>query len=71
MDARMMIRFGAQAFAVGGMVKAMRQARAEDDKLKMVDAVVQGLAIATAVAMIVREVKHRRDEQDQILPGNR
>lgn len=58
-----MIRFGGQALAVTGVVKSLRQARAEGDKLKMFDAVVHGLAIATAIALVVREVKKQREGQ--------
>lgn len=65
MDMKNVIRFGGQVFAVGGTVKALRQARAEGDKLKMLDAIVHGLAIATAVALIVREVRQQRAESEE------
>jgi len=58
-------RFGGQAFAVSGTVKALRQARAEGDKLKMLDAVIHGLAIATAIALIIREVRQQRAERGE------
>jgi hypothetical protein len=61
MDLRNVVKFGGQAFAVTGTVKALREARAEGDKLKMLDAVVHGLAIATALALIIRELKQQRD----------
>jgi chorismate synthase len=63
-DLRNVVKFGSQAFAVTGTVKALRQARAEGDKLKMLDAVVNGVAIATAVALIIREVKQQRDAKN-------
>ncbi len=61
MELRTLFRFGGQAMAVTGIVKSLRQARAEDDKLKMIDAIVHGLAIATALALIVREIKQQRE----------
>ena len=63
MDLRNAARFGGQAFAVGTTVKAVRQARAEGDKLKMFDAVIHGLAIATAIALIIRELRQQRAEK--------
>lgn len=65
MDIRTLVRFGGQAMAVTSIVKSLRQARAEGDKLKMIDAVVHGLAIATALALIVREIKQQREGEDK------
>ena len=65
MDIRTLVRFGGQAMAVTSIVKSLRQARAEGDKLKMIDAVVHALAIATALALIVREIKQQREGEDK------
>ena len=59
-----MLRFGGQALAVTGVVKSLRQARADGDKLKMFDAAVHLVAIATALALIVREIKKQREGQN-------
>jgi hypothetical protein len=58
-----MIRFGGQALAITGVVKSLRQARAEGDKLRMFDAAVHGVAIVTALALLVREIKKQREGQ--------
>lgn len=63
MDIRTIFRFGGQALAITGVVKSLRQARDEGDKLRMFDAAVHGLAIATAIALIVREAKKQREGQ--------
>ena len=65
MDMRNVVKFGGQALAVGGTVKSLRQARADGDKLKMLDAIVHGLAIATAIALIIREVRQQRAERGE------
>ncbi len=61
MELKMIVRLGSQAFAVGGLVKSLREARAEGDRLRMLDAVVHGLAIATTVALLVREIRQQRE----------
>lgn len=60
MNIRTVARFGGQALAVGAMWKSLRQARADGDKLRILDAIVHALAIATAIALIVREVRQER-----------
>jgi hypothetical protein len=53
-------KFGMEAFSARGVVSELRQARDDGDKLKMLDAVVHALAIATAVALLIREAKRQR-----------
>jgi hypothetical protein len=53
-------RIVGQAMAVGALVREIRRARAEGDKLRLVDAVVNFLAVATTIAIIVRELRNRR-----------
>jgi hypothetical protein len=60
MNIRTVARFGGQALAVGAMWKSLRQARADGDTLRILDAIVHALAIATAIALIVREVRQER-----------
>jgi hypothetical protein len=55
-----MARIGGQAMAVGALVREIRTARAEGDKLRLLDAVVNFLAVATTIAIIVREFRNRR-----------
>ena len=62
MDTRTVLRAGAHVLAVTGVVRSVREARAEDDKLKMFDGFVHAVAIATALALLLREVK--REQQD-------
>ncbi|HEX6195130.1 MAG TPA: hypothetical protein VFZ37_04435 [Jiangellaceae bacterium] len=64
MDMKNVVRLGGQALAAGGAVKSLRQARTEHDKLKLLDAIVHALAIATAVALIIRELREERAEQE-------
>jgi hypothetical protein len=52
-------RIGGQALALDGIVSELRRAEAKGDKLQLLDAIVNVLPIATAIALIVREI-HRR-----------
>jgi hypothetical protein len=60
MDIRTLARFGGQAAAVGGAWRSLRQAREQDDKLKLLDAVVRVLTVAITIALIVREIREQR-----------
>lgn len=53
-------RIGGQALAVSALVREIRRARAEGDKLRLLDAVVNFLAVATTIAVVVREIRNRR-----------
>lgn len=64
MNVRNLAKFGGQALAVGTTFRALRKARAEGDKLRMLDAVVNALAIATTIAILVREIRERRSRDD-------
>lgn len=52
-------RIGGQALALGGIVSELRRAEAKSDKLQLLDAIVNVLPIATAIALIVREIHSR------------
>jgi large-conductance mechanosensitive channel len=53
-------RIGGQALAVGALVREIRRASAEGDKLRLLDAVVNFLAVATTIAIVIRELRNRR-----------
>jgi hypothetical protein len=65
---RNIARIAGQALAIGAFAREIRRARAEGDKLRLFDAVVNMLAIATTIAIVVREIRSRRDGSDQDLP---
>jgi uncharacterized membrane protein YcjF (UPF0283 family) len=46
-----------------GVIKQVRAARSDQDTLKLIDALVSGVAIATGVALLVRELR-RMDSGD-------
>ncbi len=60
MNVRTMARFGGQAAAAGGAWKSLRQAREQDDKLKLFEAIVRALTVAITIALIVREIREQR-----------
>ena len=64
MNARNLAKFGGQALAVGTTFRSLRRARAEGDKLRMLDAIVNALAIATTIAILVRDIRERRGRDD-------
>ncbi|WP_069815078.1 hypothetical protein [Streptomyces sp. TP-A0874] len=61
------LSLGTTLFGAVNVVKQVRKARGEDDALLLVDAVVSAAAIATGVALLVREL--RRIGDDDVLLG--
>ncbi len=61
MNVRSIARIGGQALAIGAFAREIRRARAEGDNLRLFDAIVNMLAIATTIAVIVREIRSRRN----------
>lgn len=54
-------RIGGQAMAIYDVVREIRKAEAKGDKLRLFDAMVNVLAIATAIAIIIRGTRRRHD----------
>ncbi|MFD9484001.1 hypothetical protein [Streptomyces sp. NPDC059991] len=61
------LSIGTTAFGVISVVKQAKKARTEHDTLKLLDAVVSAAAIATGVAILLRELKRIGD--DDVLLG--
>ncbi|MFF8917086.1 hypothetical protein ACF08M_28155 [Streptomyces sp. NPDC015032] len=61
------LSIGTTAFGALGVIKQARKARFEHDTLRLIDAVVSAAAIATGVALLVRELKRIGD--DDVLLG--
>ncbi|MEU1802215.1 MULTISPECIES: hypothetical protein [unclassified Streptomyces] len=54
-------------FGAVSVIKQAKKARFENDKLQLADALVSAAAIATGVALLVRELKRLGD--DDVLAG--
>jgi hypothetical protein len=61
------LSIGTSLFSAVSVIKQARKARSENDTLKLIDAVVSAAAIATGVALLVREL--RRFDDDDVLAG--
>ncbi|KAF0650147.1 MULTISPECIES: hypothetical protein [Streptomyces] len=61
------ISMATSAFGAVGVVKQIKKARGESDMLRLVDAVVTGVAVVTNLAILYREVKRLGD--DDVLLG--
>ncbi|MGW0547824.1 hypothetical protein [Streptomyces sp. Wb2n-11] len=61
------LSIGTTAFGALGVLKQAKQARFENDTLRLVDAVFSAAAIATGVALLYRELKRLGD--DDVLLG--
>ncbi|MGP4002480.1 hypothetical protein [Streptomyces sp. 8N706] len=61
------LSIGTSLFGVVSIVKQAKKARFENDKLMLVDAVVSAAAVATGVALLVRELRRLGD--DDVLAG--
>ncbi|WP_326687793.1 MULTISPECIES: hypothetical protein [unclassified Streptomyces] len=62
------LSIGSSLFSAVGVIKQAKKARLEDDKLQLVDAAVSAAAVATGVALLVREL--RRMSSDDVLAGD-
>ncbi|UQA92965.1 hypothetical protein [Streptomyces halobius] len=51
------LSIGGSVFGAISAVKQIKEARAEQDKLQLVDALVSAAAVVTSVALLVREIK--------------
>ncbi|MCX4723582.1 hypothetical protein ACIPW9_08885 [Streptomyces sp. NPDC090052] len=61
------LSIGTTAFGALSVIKQGKKARTENDTLRLVDAVVSAAAIATGIALLVRELKRLGD--DDVLLG--
>jgi hypothetical protein len=61
------LAIGTSLFGAVTNIRRARAARGESDTLKLVDAVLSAAAVATGVALLVREL--RRMSDDDILAG--
>ncbi|MFE4330104.1 hypothetical protein ACFRCI_15340 [Streptomyces sp. NPDC056638] len=61
------LSIGSTAFGALGVVKQAKKARSEHDTLRLIDAVVSAAAIATGIALLLRELKRIGD--DDVLLG--
>ncbi|MEU9621253.1 MULTISPECIES: hypothetical protein [unclassified Streptomyces] len=61
------LSIGTTAFGALGVIKQAKKARVEHDTLRLIDAVVSAAAIATGVALLLRELKRIGD--DDVLLG--
>ncbi|MFE0650548.1 hypothetical protein ACFVZH_18370 [Streptomyces sp. NPDC059534] len=61
------LSIGTTAFGAISVLKQAKKARSEHDTLRLLDAVISAAAIATGVALLVRELKRIGD--DDVLFG--
>ncbi|WP_225846410.1 hypothetical protein [Streptomyces sp. HPF1205] len=56
------LAIGSTLFAAFSNIKKVRSARGEGDTLQLVDAVIRVAAVATGVALLVRELRQGHDD---------
>ncbi|KEF06530.1 MULTISPECIES: hypothetical protein [Streptomyces] len=61
------LSIGTTLFGAVSVIKQAKAAKGEQDKLQLLDAVVSAAAIATGVALLVRDL--RRLNSDDVLAG--
>ncbi len=64
-----LFRIGSQLLAITTIVRQLRRAREDGDNLEVFDAVINGLAILTTVAILVREIRRRGGDGSDALEG--
>ncbi|SHM72355.1 hypothetical protein [Actinacidiphila paucisporea] len=55
------LAIGSTLFAAFNNVKKIRTARGEDDTLQLIDGLIRVAAVATGVALLVRELRQQDD----------
>jgi predicted nucleic acid-binding protein len=61
MNVMSIARIGGQALTIGALLREIRRARQEGDRLLLLDAVVNILAVATTIVIIIREIRRRSE----------
>ncbi|WNI18224.1 hypothetical protein [Actinacidiphila sp. ITFR-21] len=56
------LAIGTSLFGAVANIRRARTARGESDTLKLVDAVVSAAAVATGIALLVRELRRMNDD---------
>ncbi|MFC7219077.1 hypothetical protein ACFQLX_13005 [Streptomyces polyrhachis] len=49
-------------FGAVGVSKQMKQARSEEDKLRLLDSAISAAALATSVALLIRQIRQYNDD---------
>ncbi len=62
---RQLTRVATRALAITTVVRQARKARQDGDSLRLFDAAINGLAIVTAVLILVRELREQGGDADQ------
>lgn len=62
---RNLVRLGGRAFAVTTVVRQLKQARRDGDRLRLLDAAVNALAVLTAILIVIREIRERSEEKTE------
>jgi hypothetical protein len=62
---RNLVRLGGRAFAVTTVVRQLKQARRDGDRLRLLDAAVNALTVLTAILIIIREIRERSEEKTE------
>ena len=63
--ARSLIRIGARGLALTTVVRQIRHAQQNHDRLLFLDAVVNALAVVIAILIIVRELRERSGDKSR------
>jgi hypothetical protein len=63
--ARSLIRIGARGLALTAVVRQIRHAQQNHDRLLFLDAVVNALAVVIAILIIVRELRERSGDKSR------
>lgn len=61
------LSIGTSLFGAVGVVRQARKARAEGDTLQLIDAVASAAALATGIALLVRELRRMSNDSDDVL----
>ncbi len=66
MNVKYVAKFASSSFGAVSAVRALNKARHEDDRLRMIDAVLSAASAAIAVAILVRDIRSDQDAESRM-----
>ncbi|WP_035812297.1 hypothetical protein [Jiangella gansuensis] len=67
MNVKYLAKFGGSALGAAGAMRSLTKARRENDKLRMIDAVLSVLSVAVTIAIVVRELREEQGKNSRAI----
>ncbi|TDE02192.1 hypothetical protein [Jiangella asiatica] len=67
MNVKYLAKFGGSALGAVGAVRSLAKARRENDRLRLIDAVLSVLSVAVTIAIVVRELREQQNTNSRVI----